>query len=379
MLRSTKGISSHKREKVSTMKARITVLLVCACVFLGFPQESPAQWEKAASPGDHGITSFAVKETLLFAAAGENGVFLSTTNGDSWKVVNVGLPAKANCRCLAVSGGNLLVGTEEHGVFLSVNNGGWWKAVNAGLPDKAAIYGLALSGTTLFAGTSEGVFLSTDNAAEWKAASTGLPEGKGVNCFAVSEPNLYASTWDCVYLSTDNGAGWAPVDKGLPKDVSIYCLAVSEGGLFAGTEMNRILFYDNTRGRWEAVKGIPEAEVYCFAASGENLFAGTGGGLDMMFVEGKMRSIPHGAGVLLSTDKGGHWEKINAGFPPAPKAPASLLKGRIGFYIERFAVCAPYLFAGTEKGEIYRLPLSKVASKESRSPEGAEETGEKRL
>jgi hypothetical protein len=185
-----------------------------------------------------------------------------------------------------------------------------------------------------------------------------LPEGKGVNCLAVSESNLFASTWDCVYLSAENGAGWTPVKAGLPKSVNIYSLTASEGDLFAGTELNGILHYARSRGRWEAVKGIPEAEIYCFAASGAYLFAGTGGGLDLLVVEGKMSSIPHGAGVFLSADKGIHWEKINSGLRPAPKAPASLLKGRVGFYVERLAVCGSYLFAGTQKGEIWRLPLS---------------------
>jgi hypothetical protein len=343
------------------MRTRVAVLLVCASIILGFPQESGAQWEKAGGLRGGAITSFATKEAILFASTVEGGIFLSTNNGGSWRMVSTGLPAKAKCWCLVVSEANLFVGTAEHGVYLSTNNGGWWKAANTGLREGVSVNCFAAIGTKLFAGTDDGVFLSTDGGASWKAASSGLPAGKGVNCFAGSETNLFASTLDCVYLSTDNGAGWAPVKKGLPKDVNIYSLAVGEGDLFAGTELHRMLLYAHNRGQWEAVKAIPEAEIYCFAASGANLFAGTGGGLDMMMADGAVRMIPHGAGVLLSTDKGSHWKTINTGLRPASNLP--LLKGRVGFYIKRLAVCGPYLFAGTQEGEIYRVPLSALPAK----------------
>lgn len=325
-------------------------------VWLAFPPVARAQWQQVGRLEDGAIAGFAAKENILFAATSEGGVFLTTNNGESWISLKQGLPAEVNCRCLAVCGTSLLVGTREHGVFLSANNGGWWTASNAGLPDGAAIRCFEARGPALFAGTSAGVFMSSDTGASWAAVNSGLPEGTGVHCLASNGEEMLAATDDgAVYVTADGGARWASAAKGLPKGVHIYCLTACQGNLLAGTEMNRILIAPKGGKGWKAVKGLPAGEVLCFAASGSTLFVGTGGGFDLLFAKGSLISIPHGAGVLTSTNAGAKWEKLNKGLRPAPDIP--VLKGRIGFWIMGMAVFGPCLFAGTEKGEIWRMPL----------------------
>ena len=55
-------------------------------------------------------------------------------------------------------------------------------------------------------------------------------------------------------------------------------------------------------------------------------------------------------GVFFSADKGKSWRAINAGLPR-------------GSYLRALAVSGANLFAGTSKGEVYRLPLSEVSVK----------------
>lgn len=332
------------------------LLGLALAVWLAFPPAARAQWQQVGRLEGGSVAGFAVKENILFAATSKGGVFLTTNNGERWISLKQGLPADVQCRCLAVCGTSLLVGTQEHGVFLSANNGGWWTASNAGLPDGTGVRCFEVRGPALFAGTSTSVFVSSDVGASWTGVNFGLPEGTGVHCLASNGEEMLAATDDgAVYITADGGAQWTSAAKGLPEDVHIYCLAGYQGNRLAGTEMNRILIAPKDGKGWKAIKGLPPGEVLCFAASGTTLFAGTGGGFDMMIVKGSIINIPHGAGVLMSTNAGVTWEKINEGLRPAPDIPA--LRKRIGFWIEEMAVCGPYLFAGTEEGEIWRRPV----------------------
>ena len=151
-----------------------------------------AQWIQTNGPYGGSVKCFAVAGTNLFAGTRDGGVFLSTTNGTSWEVVNTGLTS-TYVQALAVSGTNLFAGTYASGVFLSTDNGTSWTAVNTGLTS-TSVYALAVSGTNLFAGTyGGGVFLSTDYGTSWVAVNTGLTN-INVNAFTVSGTNLFAGT-----------------------------------------------------------------------------------------------------------------------------------------------------------------------------------------
>jgi len=156
------------------------------------------------------------------------------------------------------------------------------------------------------------------SGAQW--VQTGGPEGGCITAFAVSRPNLFASTRQGgVFLSTDNGASWKAVNSGLPEHTVVRRLAVS----------------------------------------GLNLFAGTGGGRDALIGAGEIKYINHGGGVFLSTNNGISWTAVNSGLPPAP----ILTGAEVGVWIECLTVSGSNLFAGTEEGKVWRLPLSDIAFK----------------
>lgn len=63
------------------------------------------------------IYSLAVKDNLLFASTGENGIQVTADAGKSWYPVNTGLPSKVRFFTLAVKGSWLLTGSEGRGVW----------------------------------------------------------------------------------------------------------------------------------------------------------------------------------------------------------------------------------------------------------------------
>jgi photosystem II stability/assembly factor-like uncharacterized protein len=104
-----------------------------------------------------------VSGSNIFAGT-QNGVFLSTDNGSSWKAARAGLPTGGRVGAFAVVGENIVAAISAvsgGGVYLSLNNGSSWTALNAGLPNVdtnqiLSILDLAVSSTDILAATDGG-------------------------------------------------------------------------------------------------------------------------------------------------------------------------------------------------------------------------------
>ncbi len=82
-----------------------------------------------------------------------------------------------------------------------------------------------------------------------------------------------------MFLSTNNGASWTEVNNGLT-NTNVFAFAVSGTNLFAGTLGGGVFLSTNNGTSWTAVNtGLTNTYVRAFAVSGTNLFAGTGGGV----------------------------------------------------------------------------------------------------
>jgi hypothetical protein len=305
---------------------------------LGFCSPVRSQWVQTNGTEGGDINSFAVCGANLFAGTYDNGVFLSTNNGDSW--TGAGL-TNNHIRTLAVIGPDLFAaGT---GAFLSTNNGGSWTAIDTGLPT-AAVWSLAVRDTYLFAATGSfengpgGAFVSTNNGTSW--TSIGFTNTT-VLCFAISGRNLFAGTWGDVFLSTDNGGNWTAVNTGLPLYVSTFAVSPAGGGpgtnLFAGA-WEGVFLSTNNGSSWTTVNsGLTNTNVRAFAVSpasggagSTNLFVGTDSG-----------------GVFLSSNNGTSWTAVNDGLTNT--------------HVSALAVFGANLFAGTIDG-VWRRPLSQLVS-----------------
>ncbi len=342
------------------MRDRFLIILLCLGILSAFPSEIVAQWTKSVIIEERWISCLAASGSNVYAGTSQGEIFMSTDHGSRWKAVQTGLPSETAIHCLMVSGEDLFAGCSEHGVLISRDKGTRWISANQGLPQKPSIPCFAESETGIFAVCAgHGVFLSMDNGKSWEAMSVkGLPQKASVHCLAVSEGNLFAGTYENgVYMLANGEIRWKPVNRGFPRKVHVFCIAASDSHLFVGTEMDGVFLSANNGGRWDAVNtGMPETEIHCLMPYGTNILAGTGGGHDVLFANNDIQHILHGGGVLVSSDNGARWDALNSGLSKTPNLP--LLKGRVPFWVECLAVSGPYLYLGTQEGEIWRLRLS---------------------
>ncbi len=254
------------------------------------------------------VYSLAVKDSLVFAGT-QNGIFVSSNNGDSWSQTSFNA-LNGNIRCLLVIGSNLYAGADAGlsrsfppdtagGVFRSTDNGAIWTPMNAGFRSSNGQAGRVISmaniDTELFAGTwGQGIFYSSNSGQEWIHRWSNAD----VTSLVPVDSSIFAgTTYSSVFRSTDKGITWMHCDSGLTDSTTGYDLS-----------------------------------VLALATSGRSLFAGT-----------------YFYGVFLSTDLGRSWSQENRG-----------LTGAFGADIDvrSLAVFGEYLYAGTSVGGIWRRPLS---------------------
>jgi photosystem II stability/assembly factor-like uncharacterized protein len=186
-------------------------------------------------------------------------VFKSVDGGDTWidtglrwpPAPNVIEPERPPVTELAVDPQhplNVYAGTTR-GVFKSTDEGRSWRLINSGLtgatPFGVGVRTLALDPAdpkTIYVATYEGVFRSTNGGERWEAATGGLPDRRYVATLAVNprRPNeIYAGTFGdagAVFVSTDRGHRWQPFSPGL-RGHAVLGLAIDRSGrlMYAAT------------------------------------------------------------------------------------------------------------------------------------------------
>jgi hypothetical protein len=161
---------------------------------------------------------------------------------------------------------------------------------------------LAVNNTGLFAGTAtEGVFRSTDRGTSWTPA--GL-SGEDIEAIAVHDTILLAGTArGGIFVSSDNGIPWTETNEGLTAN-DVRCLVVGPahagtGGvnLFAGTGGGGVFVSTDNGAHWtDANAGLTVTDVRSLAIVGDNLFAGTVGGVWRRPVSEIITSVPISSG-----------------------------------------------------------------------------------
>ncbi len=329
-----------------------TILTATLSAIVGLSNVANAQWVQVNNAlTDQEVNALMVSGNNLFAgtgtissnSSGNNGVFLTTDNGDNWVEKNSGLisinpPFNLGVSCFAVSGNNIFAGTDGEnsgGLFLSADNGNTWTAANSGIPNGTDVYSLAIAGSTIFAGCDDDkVYISNNNGSTWAAGSSVTGSGGKIRALAVSGTNIFAGAGNRgVFLSTDNGQTWTAVNTGLGASIpyeNIYALAVSGTNIFAGAYGGGVFISANNGAQWNAVNnGLTSKLVKAFAISGNVIFAGT-----------------EYYGTFVSTDNGSNWAGT----------------GSAGQSVVALAYNSTYLFAGTKGDGVFRRPLSEIAA-----------------
>jgi hypothetical protein len=267
-----------------------------------------AKWVQTNGPCGGRVTSFAFSGRNLFTISAGH-IFLSTDNGTNWRPVNMS-PRMFEVSCLAVcplaggrGGATLFAATPGYGLYGSTDNGATWKIVETGT--NSSFSSFVVDGSTLYAGSEAGAFLSTDGGTLWAQVNI-KPEHLNILSIALfpdetGGTSLIAGTWDGVFVSRDSGATWKEV-KTSPMYTRVYTFAVMSKGvprpyLFVGSgEAGVCVSTDYGRSWKPANTGLTNTKVTHLLASGTNLSAGT-----------------YGGGVFRSTNYGTSWTAINTG------------------------------------------------------------------
>jgi photosystem II stability/assembly factor-like uncharacterized protein len=225
------------------------------------------------------IGSLAVKGDYIFVGT-TGGLYRSNDFGGTWTRMNLGLTYDY-VRAMAVDENHIYAGAVMGKVCISTDDGNSWTLVETGLPFGTDIQSMTLRGNTIYAGTyNGGVTLSTDNGLSWKQVNNGL-SSLIVNKIAVKENKIFAATEGGVFLSTNNGASWTAINKGI-KNLVVTSVVETGGKLIAGTNGNGLFISRDKGNSWAPLNlGLTDFEAHFFnvTAKGTNVFAGSQDGL----------------------------------------------------------------------------------------------------
>ncbi len=299
------------------------------------------------------VMSIATDSTNLYAGTGNDGLYISTDDGDTWKkgvvfpavqvtalvyhktnlyagqptgvarvmnqgstyaLMNSGLTA-ASINGIALVNNKLVSSTTSNGLFTSTNSGSVWTADTNSLKQVNVVSFFADT-TALRIGSTNGIYRSTDAGQTWHTDTVGLGAGSYATSFS-KNGLLFCGTLKGVFINT--GAMWEARNNGLPKNPYIKDLFSVGGNMFAAVNDTGIFYSSNFGLNWNyAGIGVPAKASYNkFFAINNKVYIGTSGG------------------VYVSTNNGTNWKKISTGLPGGVSAFATfsgnLFAGTIGY------------------------------------------------
>src|SRR5437899_2275791 len=132
---------------------------------------------RLSQPGDqlpaNFVRSLVVDKTgTRYAGTADNGVYVSTDRGDTWRIIG-GQLANASVRGIAIGEPSWFVGTGI-GMYRSSDQGKTWMQVNNGLTERAIQSFAVGKDGTVYAGTSGGVLKTEDHGAHWVSTNQGI-------------------------------------------------------------------------------------------------------------------------------------------------------------------------------------------------------------
>ena len=269
------------------------------------------QQKDTGLPASAGVSSFLINaSSRIYAGMAilNTGAYLSTDNGESWTAF--GLSANSVSVLTIDTAGYLFAGTYDGGVFRTAST----TVVAPPVPTLvrplnqltdlpqfenliwnssfgATGYRLQLSTDSTFTTTVYDSSKITDTMITFKSLLYETKYFWRVN----SSNSKITSDWSPIWKFTIiHAPGWSQVNDSLTNNTIQSLLINSSDYVFAGTYGGGV-FRSTNKGAWWNSSGLPGTEVFTFAKSGGNIFAGVG---------------YFSAGAFLSTDQGFTWNSI---------------------------------------------------------------------
>ena len=203
----------------------------------------------------------ATPEGILFAGAGEGGIFRSIDGGKTWTHASKGLRIYQDSTFYVLPGvsaftqkGNTLYAGTNGDLFYSTNGGGSWQQLTHFQRDWG-ISGVAIIGDTIYIGRpeQESVFFSDDSGKSWEQIDNGLTDRGGPVLFT-SGTTLFAKMRRHVFRLKAGEKSWTKLVvedpwKKAPAESDITGFAVSGKTVYAATADGN-LFRSRDMGNW---------------------------------------------------------------------------------------------------------------------------------
>ncbi len=186
-----------------------------------------------------------------------------------------------DAQCIATGGGKIFVGLKNNGVFMSSDNGENWTDINTGL-NPASVFAILVEQDTVYLALNRtGVFKSATDNINWIEIVGGeqLPDNKNYTSLAKLGNTLFLGTMgDFVYSTDLTTISWSKSSSNLHKD--IYCLLTdtTNSRVLAGTgDKNNISVFAD--GSWEKYNNPIDATVRSLEIANNKLLVGANNGL----------------------------------------------------------------------------------------------------
>lgn len=197
----------------------------------------------------------------LFAGSMINGltmgnIYSSTNNGDTWTLVNTG-HSISGIFAMAVKGNYIFAGTYEDGMLISSNNGETWRIDGMGGTFGMGVFDVSVAGNNIAAYTNSGSVLkvSTNNGDNWQSISASATGTLSIiNCFYYHNNILYAGARYGLYYSTNHGLNWIhPANTGLPSNpdasTPMTSMEITGNKIIAGC-LNKLMVSTDNGNNW---------------------------------------------------------------------------------------------------------------------------------
>jgi photosystem II stability/assembly factor-like uncharacterized protein len=310
------------------MNSNILSLVIACAVFILSVSKSDAQWIQMGGPDNGSIKQLVTIGNKIFAGT-NNGVYLSTDSGSSWKSFNAGLSDDKQIDALVTNGRYIFAAIFWRGIYRScINDSCKWEPVTKFSEDY--VYSLAAENNTVLAGMSSGrILISTDNGENWSLKDTIIGSFSSVYSIAMRDSLILVIKGVEMYISTDNGTRWNSPWGGMGEIYANYCIHIGDSAFFTTNSYGWVFRSTDTGLNWtRATNGLKNARIVTLTSEGNAVYGGSS--------SNSSGEIP---GVFKSSDNGENWTPLDS---------ASLNKNVISI-----ALIGDRIIAGTEHDGVY--------------------------